>query len=242
MREKLSLSNMEQQAYDVNAKRLMAAGVIPHEDKPSSERQMLTVEQTGGPSDSFVHAPSVGGYVIAVWVRIVALKSGISVCDCQITPQRWNGTHIFLGDITEGVPSYKALGGVEYPKTDVLNHWISSERSLKFGQILKGVVVAQSFASLPAWCYSGIRIGAELCFFDQFGNLYPLEVDLMVMRDTKRTERPRRHGGLYGPLAASESMHGPYGEKPDVGSRASISPKENAPRTNGAITYYRRFT
>ena len=49
MRMKWSLSNKEQQEYEVNAKRIMAAGVIPHEDGPSSEPQLLTVEQAGGP-------------------------------------------------------------------------------------------------------------------------------------------------------------------------------------------------
>jgi len=52
MKKKLSLSNTEKQEHNANAKRLMAAGVIRNEDKPSSEPQMLTVEQTGGLSES----------------------------------------------------------------------------------------------------------------------------------------------------------------------------------------------
>jgi len=245
MRKKLSLTKTEQQAYDVNAKRLMAAGVIPFEDKPSYEAQMLTVVQTGGPLDNLVHAPSVGGCVIAVWVRIVALKSGISVCDCQVTPRKWDDPGIFLVEATEGVPYYKALGGVEYPRTKVLNHLIFSERSLRHGQILDGVVLAQSFTSLPTWCDSGMSVEAELCFFDQFVNTYPLKVDLRVMKDTKPIARPRPNGGLYGPAAASESTHGFHGEKPELGGRAGISPKEpNVPRAKGVvnITDYRRFT
>ena len=235
MRKKLSLSNMEQQAYYVNAKRLMAAGVIPHEDKPSSEPQMLTVEQTGGLSGSFVLAPSVGGYVIVVWVRIVALKSGINVCECQITPQRWNDTNIFLVEATEGVPYYKDIGRIEYPKTDVLNHRISSKRSLRRGETLEGAIVAQSFGSLPTWCDNGVSIELELSFIDQFDNFYPLKVDLRVMRDMERRERQRRSTGLSGP-AVNTSMHGAYVEKPDLSGRDGISRREpSVPRPNGGV-------
>jgi hypothetical protein len=118
----------------------------------------------------------------------------------------------------------------------VLNHRISSERCLGNGETLKGAVLAQSFRSPPAWWHNGISIGAELCFVDQFGNPHPLKVDLRVMRDAKRIERPKRYAGLYGRSAADGSIHGPYGEKPDLGSRASISAKEpNVSRANGGV-------
>jgi len=48
MKTKLTLNNREQQQYNLNLERLMSVGVIPREDKPSSEPQMLTVERTGG--------------------------------------------------------------------------------------------------------------------------------------------------------------------------------------------------
>jgi hypothetical protein len=233
MKKKLSLSNTEKQEHNANAKRLMAAGVIPNEDEPSSEPKMLSVQQTGGPSESVVYAPSVGGYVIVVWVRIVALKSGINVCECQLMPQRWNDTKIFLVEATEGVPYYKAIGGIEYPKTDVLNHRISSKRSLRRSETLEGAIVAQSFGSLPTWCDNGVSIELELSFIDQFDNFYPLKVDLRVMRDMKRSEHPRRSTGLFGP-AVNASMHGTYGEKHDQGGCDRISQKyPSIPQPNG---------
>jgi hypothetical protein len=236
MKNKFTLSNTEEQEHNANTKRLIAAGVVPPQEKPSSEPQMLVVEQAGGPLDSFVHASSAGGYGIAVWVRIVALKSGISVCDCYVAPKEWNDTDISLMDATEGVPYYTVPGGVEYPKKDVLNRWISSTRSLKQGRTLEGVVIAQSFASLPAWCQSGISIDVELCFVDQFGNPYPLKVSLMVVRDAKRTERPRHSTGLYGP-AVNASMHGTC-EKRDLGGRDGILPKEpSVSRPNGPAVH-----
>jgi hypothetical protein len=241
MKRKLSLSKTEQREYIANAKRLRAVGIISPEEEPLPEVQMLALEQTGGPAESSVHAPSVGGYGIVVWVRIVALKSGISVCDCQITPQKWSDTNIFLVDATERVPYFKSIAGVEYPRNDVVNHWISGGRYLKRGQILQGVVIAQSFGSLPTWCDNGISVGAELCFVDQFGNLYPLKVDLRVIRDRERIGRPRHRTGLFGP-AVNASSHGTYREKPGLGGREGISLKEaSVPRPNGPVHKYQRF-
>lgn len=234
MRTKLRLSNEEQREYTLYAKRLSTVGIIaPPEEKPLREAQMLSLERTGGLLDSFVHVPSTGGYGIVVRVRIVAQKSGINLSGCEITPRKWHDADIELMEAPEGLDYYKVIGGVECPKEGVLNPWISSTRSLGYGQVLEGAVVAQSFGSLPAWCDNGISIEADLCFIDQFDKFYPLKVDLRVMRDIKRSEHPRRSTGLFGP-AVNASMHGTYGEKPDQGGRDGISPKQPTGR-NGPI-------
>ena len=241
MKTKLSLSKTEQQEYNVNANRLMAAGVIPREDKPASEPQMLTLEQTGGPVDSFLNALPVRGYDVVVWVRIVALKSKINLLDCQLIPQRWADDGIHLAAAREGLPYYKGLAGDVYQKSHVLNSWISSDRYLNRGEVLLGAVLFRSFGSIPAWFDNGISIEADLCFLDQFDNPYPLDVELRVMRDTERSiERPRRTG-LFGP-AVNASRHGTYREKPDLGGREGISPKEpSVPRPNRPVHKYQRF-
>jgi hypothetical protein len=106
MKTKLNLSKSEQQEFNVNAKRLMAACVIPPEEKPLRQAQMLTLERTGGPLDSFVHAPPTGGYGIVVWLCIIVEKSGVTLSGCQITPRRWEDTAIHLVDATENGYSY----------------------------------------------------------------------------------------------------------------------------------------
>lgn len=160
-----------------------------------------------------MHAPSIVGYAVVVWVRIVALRSGVVVSDCRITPRRWDDPGIYLVDVPEGVPYCKVIGGLEYQTTDLLNHRISCERPLAHGQVLTGAIVAQSFASLPAWCNNGMSIEAEVCLVDQYGNAYPLDLELSMIRDTKRIERTRRSGGLYGPPAASEKVQSLYAEE-----------------------------
>jgi hypothetical protein len=242
MRKKLSLSNTEQQEYNDAIERLTAVGVIPPAEKPSHGARTLIVEPMGGPTDSFVHAPSVGGYGIAIWVRIIALISGINVCDCEVTPQWGEDNGICLVDMPERVPYYTVPGGFEYPLDEVLNHRFFGRRYLKRGQMLQGVVIAQSFGSPPAWCINGISIGVELHLFDQFGNPHPLKVDLRLTRDATGTERPRHFAGLYGPSTSRESMGGAWSKRPELGGRPSLSRESNVPHAKQVPDVYRHAT
>jgi hypothetical protein len=228
VKTKWTLSTTEQQDYNVNVQRLMAAGVIPRQEQTASEPPMLTLERTGGIVDSFIHATRTRGYGMVVWVRIVVLKSGISLSECRVKPRRWEDIHIQLVDATEGSYSYARTVGVEYSRTDVLNPWISSNRYLSRGKILKGLVMAHSPVPLPAWCVDGISIEADLILLDQFDNPYSLDVELRVMRDAERSvDRPRRTG-LFGPAVASRN--GTCPEESDSGCRGGISPKEPSVR------------
>lgn len=235
MKTRLTLSKTETQDYDANVKRLVAAGVIPQEVNPLRQAPMLTLDRAGGPADSFVHAPPSGGYGMVIWLCIIVERSGVTLSGCQITPRRWSDTAIHLVDATDGVYSYAAFGGVDYPKNNILNPLISSNRSLRRGKVLEGLVMVRSPRSLPVWCVNGISVEADLRLFDQFGNVYPLDVELRVMRDVeRRIERPRRTG-LFGP-AVDASRHGTYREEPQPGHEG-ISPKEaSVPATKRAGT------
>jgi hypothetical protein len=192
----LNLSKTEQRFHDLNLQRLIAAGVVVGEQKPT-EKSMLRIEQTGGPHDSVLWAPAIGGYVIAVWLRIVALKAGISVCDCAIVPRRWQDSGIYLLEPPDRLPFYKDIAGIDYPKNDVLNHQIFAEHVLRWGDVLDGVLVAQSFTPPPDWCSTGMTIESELCFFDQFDNQYPLIVELNVTREAKRVQPANHHPAIF---------------------------------------------
>ena len=119
-------------------KRLMAGGVIPPIENPLRQAPRLTLDRVGGPVDSFIYALPTRGYGIVTWVRIVALKSGIKLSGCQVTPRRWDDADIDVLDAPEALRYYKAIGGAEYPKENVLNNWISSNRCLNFGKVLEG--------------------------------------------------------------------------------------------------------
>jgi hypothetical protein len=222
MKTKLTLSKTKQQEHNVNVQRLMDAGVIPREDKPASEPEMLTLEQTGGPVDNFINALPVRGYDAVVWVRIVILKSHINFLDCQLIPQKWADDGLHLVEAAEGRSYYKGLAGDEYEESHVLNSWISSDRYLNRGDVLQGVVLLQSFGPLPAWSVDGISVEANLCFLDQFENVYPLKVELRVMRDERSVERPQRTG-LFGP-AVDASRRGTSPGREGISARRATVP------------------
>lgn len=246
MKKKLYLSSAEQQEHNANAIRLRTVGTIPQQENPSFKAQMLILEQTSGPTDSVIHEPLFGGYGIAIWVRIVALKSEVSLCDCQITPKQWDDTEIFLVSAVEGARYCKMPDGAEYPRNNVLNCWISSARPLRKRQVVEGVIIAQSFESLPEQCKTGTMVEVELSIIDQLGTRYPLRVELIVTRDQdlrscstevgKTNSRPAHYSGLYAPSATSKRMYGVCGENADRGVHATSSPTEADPRrANGAF-------
>jgi hypothetical protein len=134
----------------------------------------------------------------------VALKAGISVCDCAIVPGRWEDTGIYLLEPPDRIPFYANIARFEYPKDDVLNHWISGGHTLGMGEMPEGILIAQSFTRPPDWCRNGMAVEIELCFFDQFDNPYPLNVELRVIRFNERVEDAKRHHGLFDGMKTSE--------------------------------------
>jgi hypothetical protein len=229
MKKRWSLSGAEQRRHDANLKRLMAGGVIPQEEMPSMD---LVIEQIAGPTESFVNATPFGGYGIAVWVRVAARKTGIVICDCEIAPTGWKDDNIDLVLPEECSQSYIVPGGTVFSRDDVLNHRITDGCRLDSRRVLQGVVIGQSFASLPDRYTTGVQVDWELTFVDQVGNRYPLRAEVMAIRDTKeiKHERPPDHTGLFGPSIRSQKRPQSPSEKPTPESPAAISPS-NAPRT-----------
>ena len=73
---------------------------------------------------------------------------------------------------------------------------------------MEGVLAARGFGSLPDKYRSGMSIGTEVRFFDQFDRCYPVEVELRVIHDGPgvRATAPQgihaliRHAGTEGKI------------------------------------------
>jgi len=197
---KLRLSSMEQEKYLACAKYLRAGGLDVEVPEPGQENgRALDISQAGSELDSVVYALPGGGVGIAIWLRLVALKSGERICYCEI-PLPWEDARVRLLEITDRIPSYKVADGLAYPRADVINHRISSQRSLRCGDLVEGVLVAQGFGSLPGKYRSGMSIRTEVRFFDQFDRCYPVEVELRVIHDrpaVRATARPKKYTPLF---------------------------------------------
>lgn len=177
----------ERRIHNQNLHRLKSAGVAVGE--PNTEK-LLRIEQT---SDGVLHAPAIGGYVIAAWLRIVALKARITIIDYAITPCGWKDDGIYLLDNqNDRFPYFRDIAELNYPKHDVLNDLILKEQPLGCGEVVNGVLVAQSLNRAPDWFSTGLTANLELCLFDQFENTHPLEIALLITRDIKHPVRTER--------------------------------------------------
>ena len=196
MKTKWNLTKSEQRAYAANSARLKSAGVaIGVERTASSESPLLRIDQS---DYSFIYAGARKGIVLALCVRLTALKLGVTLLDdCGITIPGCDDVNIFLVQPPEGSFGYKALGWVDIERGAVLNHLIFNGRSLPCGTIFNGILIAQSFDPLPTYLQTGMHIDAEICLADQSDNLYTSEVELIVERFAQGGEHAKRGAGLY---------------------------------------------
>jgi hypothetical protein len=185
MKTKWNLTANEERVHLANLERLLNAGVDVSEQKPVAQPMLRIRQKLASPIDNLLMAPPKGGYVIAVWLEIVALKAGVAIRGCEIQPQRWNDERIELVPYSARQQGYHNIAKLEYETEHVLNGQIEEERVLRRGDILRGVLLAQSFTKLPDWCCREFSVNVDLCFFDQFDNDYQLEVVLGVIRDDK---------------------------------------------------------
>jgi hypothetical protein len=197
MKAKWNLTKSEQRVHSANSARLRSAGVaIGVENTASSEPPPLTIEQSG---DGFIRAGARAGMALGVWVCLTVLKSGITICDSEITIPGCDGATIVFVDPPEDSANYKVLDWLNLEWDVVLNHRIFSERPLPRGVNLEGFVVAQSFGPLPSQFQTGMNIGAKISLFDQSDNFYPSGVELRVERRPQPALHARTGSGLFGP-------------------------------------------
>lgn len=205
MKTKWNLSKSEQSAHSANSERLKSAGVaIGVENTASSESPLLRIDQS---DYSFIYAGARKGIALALCVRVTVLKSGITICHCEITIPGWDDVNIFLVEPPKGSLSYKVFEWLDIGRDAVLNRIILSGRPLLCDRILDGIVIAQSFDSLPSQFQTGMRIGATISLADQSDNLYTSEVELIVERHEQPRAPVKKGNGLIVPEQVTVARH-----------------------------------
>jgi hypothetical protein len=100
VKTKWNLTKSEQRTHSENAERLKSGGVaLGVEKTASSEPPRLRVEQS---EYSFIYAGDRKGFALAVCVELMALKSGITICDYEITISRVRWYKDFVGAGSRG--------------------------------------------------------------------------------------------------------------------------------------------
>jgi hypothetical protein len=197
VKTKWNLNKSGQRAHCANVERLKSGGIaIGLENEASSEPPLLRFDQS---EYSFIHAGTRKGIALVLCVRLIPLKSGVTLLDyCGITIPGCDDANFFLVQPPEGSLSYKVFGWLDLDRGSVLNHLIFTGRPLPCGKIFDGILVAQSFDSLPSQFQRG-KIQAEICLVDQLGNPYKSEVELRVQRYSQGGEHAKKGHGLYAP-------------------------------------------
>jgi hypothetical protein len=205
VKTKWNLTKSEQRAHSANSERLKSGGVaIGVEKTASSESPLLRIDQSG---EGVICAGDRKGFALAVCIELMALKSGITICHCEITIPGCDGANIFLMEPPEGSLSYKAFGWLDLERAAVLNDLISNGRPLPRDRNLEGFLVAQSFDPLSSQFQTGMNIDAKICLADQSDKPYPSVVELRVERYAQEGAHAKEGNGLIVPEQVIVTRH-----------------------------------
>ncbi|GAC1515283.1 MAG: hypothetical protein NVS1B11_31980 [Terriglobales bacterium] len=194
MKTRRELSRKEQESHLVHARALADAGVtIKLNQNHPAQAQLLKVDAPRG--DSFLFAQCNGGMGIAVWLRIVALRSDVQICGWGIDVP-WGENGFYLQICAEHASFYTAAHGPEYSKVQVLNHRL--QRRLNFREILEGVLLLRTSEKLSDFYGNGTAVPVSFSFFDQLDNRYSVAVSLPVILDQGPKRRSQSTGLFAG--------------------------------------------
>jgi hypothetical protein len=190
------LSRTQQAKYLPCLQQMQSEGIdveIPEDWEQAS--RALDIE-LAPPSESIVFEGPTRGIYYAVWIRLLALRSGLTLVgwdittswDDQIVPESFNSVG----------PIYN-LGRQEYRRCEVLNQKIESTLSLRRGQIVEGWILANGLRPIPPQFDDHSTAAFEVRFLDQFNYEHPAQGTLSVSRRSPRDSVNRPRGtGLYG--------------------------------------------
>ncbi len=189
------LSRTQQAKYLPCLQQMQSEGIdveIPEDWEEAS--RALDIE-LAPPSESIVFESPTGGTYYAVCVRLVALRSGLTLVgwdiatswDDEIEPESFNSAG----------PIY-TLGRQEYRPCEVLNQKIESNLFLRRGQIAEGWILANGLRPIPPQFDDHSIAPFEVRFFDQFHCAHPAQGTLSVSRRAPRESvNVPRGTGLY---------------------------------------------
>jgi hypothetical protein len=187
------LSRVEEATHLDCLRQLQAEGLDVEIPEENSRALDIVV---AGPAESTVFESASGGVCYAVLPRLVALQSGRSLWDWDMSTAYDNQ---IVPESFDGRDPVCTLGGQEYRACDVLNSRIEKRLVLSRGQTAEGWLLATGLARIPATYSNCAVVPFRLSFWDQFGNEFRVPGTLSVSRRVQRDNAKVRKGtGLYG--------------------------------------------
>lgn len=176
------------------ARKLQNLGVpVEYDDEEFPE---LLVRNEGSAADSRIFDfTRTGGTGLHIQLSITNQSSRryIRAVDVQLPWQR--KPFILLDDPAEAVPAqeqYKfTTTGVAYDRSKVINRYIDSTYQLRYGNAIRGLLLAYAFEDIPLEFKHGMFVPATLIILDQFDEQHTTRMNLWVDR-SERTKPPRK--------------------------------------------------
>jgi hypothetical protein len=203
---KKRLSSSEEAEYFRCLREMRDEGVSVSEDFSESGPD-FHISVIGGLETLIFNLPGgLAGY--AIWLRIVARKSGLIWLECEILTEF--DDQIVLECFEPGGP-YCQVGQSCYLKEEVLNDRFPL-RFHRRGDMIVGVIMATGLKPIPAKYFQGMMVPFILSLWDPFGNKTSISSTLSADRST--TPRPklgRPVSGTFGSLEIPETRI-PFGK------------------------------
>jgi hypothetical protein len=187
------------------ASQLAEAGIPVHEEALEkmrvacyrTERRHLMISQYGGECDRAFVIPGRGtGYV--VYTKMANDRGGmVALCDVALRLPWADRYFEWLGDPEELYrrKSYRFQNDLDYPKNEVINHFVFGRRRLRYSDFIEGALLGFSAVRIPDCFPHGCLLEAELIVTDQLDIKYCYDVTLYVDRSAElihKKHEPRR--------------------------------------------------
>jgi hypothetical protein len=93
---------------------------------------------------------------------------------------------------------YRFRDGTDFRRNEVLNHRVDAEGTLRYGDVMEGMLLAESFDAIPAGFVDRRLIPICLSIINQFGDGHESTIELRVERTAGRIQLlPPRRSGLF---------------------------------------------
>jgi len=187
-------------------------------------RQLIQMLRAGGadldPNASFLsspawlnleHSPLSGRVLVGestlflIDVKLVVTVPKIIIEEVEASTPAWD-EEVFLVDEPRRVscsrsPRYLLADNSSLGLDEVLNHRFGGHETFRRGDVLSGLILAESVSPLPAEYREGSGVRVHLCLRNQYGACHESNVTLRVHR-IERPARPavllHRGSGLFG--------------------------------------------
>ena len=197
-RQKWTLTQAEQTEYRKRVERLRAAGAdLDASSFESADRDWIKITHD---RLSYVRALPTGSLFL-IPARIVGLAPKVIIQGFELSSPAMDLGAWFLEDPTVNRSDsrlYRFRDGTDFDRNEVLNHRVDAQGTLRYGDVMEGMLLAESFDAIPSRFVDKSFIPICLSIINQFDHVHESMIELRVERTAGRIQpRPPRRSSLF---------------------------------------------